>query len=114
MLFPILAAVTAIGRTTMTIFAMEILLHPGNIVAWIVVGLIAGWLSNKVVKVVCGGGYGVVADLALGVIGALVGGVSFRLLGGSEAGFWGSLALALLGAGILLAVVRVLALGRKV
>lgn len=98
----------------MTIFAMEMTLHPGNIAAWIAVGLIAGWLANKVVKVVGGGGYGVVADLALGVIGALAGGVSFRLLDGSEAGFWGSLALALLGAGTLLAGVRVLALGRKV
>ncbi len=98
----------------MTIVAMEMILHPGNIVAWIAAGLIAGWLANKVVKVVGGGGYGVVADLALGVIGALAGGVSFRLMGGSEAGFWGSLALALLGACILLAAVRVLALGRKV
>jgi uncharacterized membrane protein YeaQ/YmgE (transglycosylase-associated protein family) len=98
----------------MTIFAMEMMLHPGNIVAWIAVGLIVGWLANKVMKVVGGGGYGVVADLALGVIGALAGGVSFRLMGGSEAGFWGSLALALLGACIVLAGVRVLALGRKV
>jgi uncharacterized membrane protein YeaQ/YmgE (transglycosylase-associated protein family) len=98
----------------MTIFAMEMMLHPGNVAVWIAVGLIAGWLANKVVKVVGGGGYGVVADLALGVIGALVGVASFRLLGGSEAEFWSSLALALLGAGILLAVVRVLALGRKV
>ena len=98
----------------MTIFAMEMMLHPGNIVAWIAVGLIAGWLANKVVKVVGGGGYGVVADLALGVIGALAGGVSYRLLGGSEAGFWGGLGLALLSAGILLAGVRVLALGRRV
>ncbi len=76
--------------------------------------LIAGWLANKVVKVEGGGGYGVVANLALGVIGALVGGVAFRLLDGGEDGFWGSLVLALLGATILLAGVRGLALGRKV
>lgn len=98
----------------MTIVAMEMMLHPGHIIAWIAAGLIAGWLANKVVKVVGGGGYGVVADLALGAIGALAGGVSFRLLGGSEAGFWGGLALALLGACIVLAGVRALALGRRV
>ena len=98
----------------MTIVAMEMTVHPGHIIAWIAAGLIAGWLANKVVKVAGGGGYGVAADLALGVIGALAGGVSFRLLDGSETGFWGGLALALLGACIFLAGVRVLALGRRV
>jgi uncharacterized membrane protein YeaQ/YmgE (transglycosylase-associated protein family) len=98
----------------MTIVAMEMMLSPGHIIAWIAAGLIAGWLANKVVKVAGGGGYGVVADLALGVIGALAGGISFRLLGGSEAGFWGGLALALLGACIFLAGVRIWALGRRV
>jgi uncharacterized membrane protein YeaQ/YmgE (transglycosylase-associated protein family) len=42
-----------------------------GIVAWIVVGLIAGWLAGLVMK---GGGYGLVGDLVLGVIGAIVGG----------------------------------------
>jgi uncharacterized membrane protein YeaQ/YmgE (transglycosylase-associated protein family) len=42
-----------------------------GIVAWIVVGLIAGWLAGMVMK---GGGYGLVGDLVLGVIGAIVGG----------------------------------------
>jgi uncharacterized membrane protein YeaQ/YmgE (transglycosylase-associated protein family) len=98
----------------MMIVAMEMTLHLGHIIAWIAAGLIAGWLANKVVKVEGGGGYGVVADLALGVIGALAGGASFRLVGRSEDGFWGGLALALLGACIVLAGVRALALGRRV
>lgn len=98
----------------MMLVAMEMTLHPGHIIAWIAAGLLAGWLANKVMKVAGGGGYGVVADLALGVIGALVGGVSFRLLGGSETVFWGGLALALLGAAILLVGVRILAVGRRV
>jgi len=42
-----------------------------GIVAWIVVGLIAGWLAGLVMK---GGGYGVVGDIVLGIIGAIVGG----------------------------------------
>jgi uncharacterized membrane protein YeaQ/YmgE (transglycosylase-associated protein family) len=42
-----------------------------GIVAWIVVGLIAGWLAGMVMK---GGGYGLVGDLVLGIIGAVVGG----------------------------------------
>ncbi len=42
-----------------------------GIIAWIVVGLIAGWLAGLVMK---GGGYGVVGDIVLGIIGAVVGG----------------------------------------
>ena len=42
-----------------------------GLIAWIVVGLIAGWLAGLVMK---GRGYGVVGDIILGVVGALVGG----------------------------------------
>lgn len=42
-----------------------------GILAWIIVGLIAGWLAGLVVK---GGGYGVLGDIILGIVGALVGG----------------------------------------
>jgi len=42
-----------------------------NILVWIVVGLIAGWLAGKVVR---GSGYGVIGDIIMGVVGALLGG----------------------------------------
>ena len=42
-----------------------------GILAWIVVGLIAGWLAGKVTK---GSGFGLIGDIILGIIGALVGG----------------------------------------
>ncbi|MDD5369810.1 MAG: GlsB/YeaQ/YmgE family stress response membrane protein [Anaerolineaceae bacterium] len=42
-----------------------------GILSWIVVGIIAGWLAGLVVK---GGGYGVLGDLILGIVGALIGG----------------------------------------
>ncbi len=42
-----------------------------DLLAWIVIGLIAGWLAGLVVR---GGGYGIVGDLILGIVGALVGG----------------------------------------
>ena len=45
---------------------------------WIVVGLIAGWLAGKVMR---GGGYGVVIDIVLGILGGIVGGWVFGLLG---------------------------------
>jgi uncharacterized membrane protein YeaQ/YmgE (transglycosylase-associated protein family) len=49
---------------------------------WIVVGLIAGWLTGKIM----GGGKGVVGDIILGVAGALVGGWIMRLIGGTGHG----------------------------
>jgi uncharacterized membrane protein YeaQ/YmgE (transglycosylase-associated protein family) len=42
-----------------------------GLVAWIVVGLIAGWLAGMVMK---GSGFGVIGDIVLGIIGALLGG----------------------------------------
>jgi uncharacterized membrane protein YeaQ/YmgE (transglycosylase-associated protein family) len=91
-------------------------LHPGGIVAWIVVGFIAGWLAAKVVG---GGGYGVIADVILGLIGALAGGFVYDLVTksdtgvGGDTGFWGSVAVAFVGACILLAGARFLGMGRR-
>jgi uncharacterized membrane protein YeaQ/YmgE (transglycosylase-associated protein family) len=97
----------------MAIFAMT--LNPGGIVAWLVVGLAAGWLAAKVMG---GGGYGLFGDLVLGLIGALVGGLLFGLLRGDagvagDAGLWGSIAVAFLGACALLLGARYLGLGRR-
>jgi uncharacterized membrane protein YeaQ/YmgE (transglycosylase-associated protein family) len=81
-------------------------LEPGGIIAWLVVGLIAGWLAGLVMK---GGGYGVIGDIVIGIVGAFVGGFVFSLItGGGSAGFWGSIAVAFVGAVILIAVVRAL------
>jgi uncharacterized membrane protein YeaQ/YmgE (transglycosylase-associated protein family) len=81
-------------------------LEPGGIIAWLVVGLIAGWLAGVVMK---GGGYGIIGDIVIGIVGAFVGGFVFNLItGGGTAGFWGSIAVAFVGAVILIAIVRAL------
>ena len=81
-------------------------LEPGGILAWLVVGLIAGWLAGVVMK---GGGYGVIGDIVVGLVGAFVGGFVFSLItGGGSAGFWGSIAVAFVGAVIAIAIVRAL------
>jgi len=50
----------------------------GGLIWWIVVGLIAGWLAGKVMK---GGGFGVLMDIVIGMVGAILGGWAFGLLG---------------------------------
>src|SRR3974390_3169449 len=49
-----------------------------TIIWWIIVGLIAGWATGKIMK---GGGYGTMMDIILGIVGAIIGGFLMRLLG---------------------------------
>ena len=75
-----------------------------NFIWFLIVGLVAGWLAGVLVK---GGGFGLVGDLVVGVIGAFVGGFLFSLLGlGSNGGLIGSIVVATIGAVVLLVVVR--------
>jgi uncharacterized membrane protein YeaQ/YmgE (transglycosylase-associated protein family) len=79
-------------------------LEPGGIIAWIVVGLIAGWLAGQFMK---GGGYGVIGDIVMGIIGAFIGGFLFSyLMPGSSAGLIGSIVVAFIGAVVLIAILR--------
>jgi uncharacterized membrane protein YeaQ/YmgE (transglycosylase-associated protein family) len=74
--------------------------------AWIVVGLIAGWLAGQVMK---GGGYGVAVDIILGLVGGVLGGWIFGRLGISAGGgMIGSIIVAFVGAVILVAITRLL------
>ena len=82
----------------------QMALEPGGLIAWLVVGLVAGWLAGQFMR---GGGYGVVGDIVLGIIGAFVGGLIFSfLLPGSSAGLIGSILVAFIGAVILIALAR--------
>jgi uncharacterized membrane protein YeaQ/YmgE (transglycosylase-associated protein family) len=78
----------------------------GGLIWWIVVGLIAGWLAGKVMK---GGGFGVLMDIVIGMVGAIIGGWVFGLLGiYSNGGLIGSVLVAFVGAVILLWLVRMI------
>jgi len=60
------------------------------------VGLIAGWLAGVLVR---SGGFGVLGDIVVGILGALVGGFLFRFFGLSAGGgFFGSIFVATIGA----------------
>jgi uncharacterized membrane protein YeaQ/YmgE (transglycosylase-associated protein family) len=74
--------------------------------AWIIVGLIAGWLAGQVMK---GGGYGVLVDIILGLLGGLLGGWLFGQLGiWSGGGMVGSIIVAFIGAVILVGITRLI------
>lgn len=81
----------------------EIYCPPGTFVAWLAAGLIAGWFARLVME---SGGYGLVGDIIVGLIGAVVGGLLFGLIDIGKVGFWGSTAVAFLGACLFVAVVR--------
>ena len=76
-----------------------------SIIAWIVLGLVAGWLAGQFMR---GGGYGLVGDIILGIVGALVGGfLSGALLGVDVTGFdLRSILIAFVGAVIVIAIAR--------
>lgn len=76
-----------------------------NLILFLVIGVVAGWLAGRILK---GGGFGLVGDLVVGVIGALLGGWLFGLLHISLGGIVGSLVTAVVGAVVLLYVVRLL------
>jgi uncharacterized membrane protein YeaQ/YmgE (transglycosylase-associated protein family) len=82
--------------------------------SWIVVGLIAGWLAGKVMR---GGGYGLIGDIIVGVVGGLLGGWIATSLLHIGAGVNGinleSIVVAFLGAVALLIGLRLLSGGRR-
>jgi uncharacterized membrane protein YeaQ/YmgE (transglycosylase-associated protein family) len=77
-----------------------------NLIWFLLIGLIAGWLAGKVMR---GGGFGVVGDMIVGVIGALIGGWLFGELGVSTGGgLIGAIITAFVGAVILIFLLRII------
>ena len=71
----------------------------------LIIGLIAGWLAGKLMR---GSGYGIIADLLLGLVGAVIGSWLFRQLGIVAVGSIGFLAMATIGALVLVAATHLL------
>jgi uncharacterized membrane protein YeaQ/YmgE (transglycosylase-associated protein family) len=70
---------------------------------FLIIGLIAGWLASQVMR---GGGYGIIGDMIVGVIGAFIGGWLFSALGIGFGGIIGQIIVAFVGAVILIAILR--------
>ena len=80
-----------------------------TILWWIIVGLIAGWLTGKIMG---GGGYGVVMDIVVGIVGAVIGGFIMRALGFAGSGSMVyTILVALFGAIILTLLIRLITKG---
>jgi uncharacterized membrane protein YeaQ/YmgE (transglycosylase-associated protein family) len=93
---------------------VSVTLDPGSILIWALVGLVAGFLASKVMT---GHGKGVVMDIVVGVIGAIVGGFLARYLGvttsAASHSIFVEIIIAFVGAIILLAVLRVVGVGKR-
>jgi len=82
-----------------------------GILSWIILGLIAGWLAGQVMK---GGGYGLIGDIILGIVGAIIGGFLTGVLLGRDmiSGFnIESIIVAFIGAVILIGLSRAFSRG---
>jgi uncharacterized membrane protein YeaQ/YmgE (transglycosylase-associated protein family) len=77
-----------------------------SLIAWVVIGLVAGALASRIVE---GRGLGCLGDLVVGVAGALIGGALLRYLEpNAQYRFLGSIVVAFIGAVLLLSVLRLL------
>jgi uncharacterized membrane protein YeaQ/YmgE (transglycosylase-associated protein family) len=83
---------------------------PRGVIGWLIVGLIAGWLAGKVSR---GQGFGCIANIILGLIGAVLGGWIFTKLGLFGGGILYSIAAATLGAVIIVGIARLFAGGKE-
>ena len=73
-----------------------------SLLIFLAIGAVAGWLAGILMK---GRGFGLLANIVVGVIGAVIGGLVFGYLGLSANGMTGSLVTAFAGAVLLLFVV---------
>lgn len=77
----------------------------GSIFWFLVIGVLAGWLTGVLVK---GRGFGLLGDLIVGVLGAVLGGFLFSALGLAAYGFVGNLIMSVAGAVVLLFLIRLI------
>lgn len=73
-----------------------------GIVAFLIIGALAGWFASRLLK---SGGFGLVGNTLVGVIGAVIGGTVNNIVGVDTGGFISHLITATLGAALLLFIV---------
>jgi len=77
-----------------------------GIIAWLIIGAVAGWLAGVLVK---GGGFGLLVDILVGIVGAFIGGWLAGMFGvGVGGGMAASIVTATIGAVVLLLILRLI------
>ncbi len=77
-----------------------------GIIAWLIIGAIAGWLAGTLVK---GGGFGLLGDIVVGIVGAFIGGWLAGVLGiGISGGLIASIITATIGAVVFIVILRMI------
>ena len=76
-----------------------------SLVIFLAIGAVAGWLAGLIMK---GGGLGLIGNMVIGVVGAVIGGFLFSALGLSASGLIGSIITATVGAVVLLFIIGVI------
>ncbi|MCE7989424.1 MAG: GlsB/YeaQ/YmgE family stress response membrane protein [Caldilinea sp. CFX5] len=74
-----------------------------DFILWIIIGALAGWIAGQVMK---GGGFGLLGNIGVGIVGSFIGGWLFGMLGIGAGNLISSLVAAVVGAIILLYIVR--------
>ena len=74
-----------------------------NVIWFLLIGLLVGWLAGVLVQ---GRGYGVIADIVIGIIGAMLGGFLFSLVGLTAYGLLGSVVMSVIGAVVFIAIIK--------
>ena len=95
--------------TLATLLFAAITLSMSNVLWWLLVGLVAGFLASRVMR---GGGYGLIGDIVVGLIGAFIGGWLAGFLGiGGSSSMIVTIVIAFIGACILLAILHAVTRG---
>jgi uncharacterized membrane protein YeaQ/YmgE (transglycosylase-associated protein family) len=101
------ARVTRVFSAALTIGGVKRAVEKENNMQFVwfaLIGLVAGWLAGQLMK---GGGFGVIGDIVVGILGALLGGFLFSSLGiSSGGGLLGALIVATIGAIVLIFILR--------
>jgi uncharacterized membrane protein YeaQ/YmgE (transglycosylase-associated protein family) len=88
--------------TLATLVLGDITLSASTVIWWLVVGLIVGLIASFIMR----GGYGIIGDIVIGIVGAFLGGFLASLLGIGAGGLLGTIIIAVIGACILIAILR--------
>ncbi len=82
------------------------MMNISSLMIFLAIGAVAGWLAGKIIR---GGGFGLLGDIFVGVVGSVIGGYLFGLLGISAGGgMVGSIVTATVGAVVLLYGIRLI------